>query len=153
LYNFEVSEQSLSLQFNENHRSKPHKSGQMLKLTVSGGFYFLSKSLHFFDQNLSRPWVLSTFILNMRGKVFITTLKELIFYSSVTGVSDFSFIDSSSDGFSSTFSSTFSLDDSSTLSSSSFSATSATASSIFSSLLTSTTGTAENISLLATVAP
>jgi len=27
LYNFEVSEQSLSLQFYENHRSKPHNLG------------------------------------------------------------------------------------------------------------------------------
>merc|ERR1719507_724523 len=58
LYNFEVSEQSLSLQFYENHRSKPRKIRTSVEIDCLTIF---PKSLHrIFDQNLSRPGSVSS---------------------------------------------------------------------------------------------
>jgi len=51
LYNFEVSEQSLSLQFYENHRSKPHNLGTGIETDS----IFSSHFSPYVDQNLSRP--------------------------------------------------------------------------------------------------
>lgn len=54
MYNFEVSEQSLSLQFYENHRSKPHNLGTGIE-TVETDSIFSSHFSPYVDLNLSRP--------------------------------------------------------------------------------------------------
>jgi len=53
-YNFEVSEQSLSLQFYENHRSKPHNLGTGIE-TVETDSIFQVTFHRILIKNLSRP--------------------------------------------------------------------------------------------------